>query len=233
MRLERAVGVRRLRTGAMAKSVSCLRLILLSPFAYDQHVRRFASRSRVRGTLSGADVTSACPETRDPGNPSGCGMLRHGFLHTHRKYVDRITFRAPAYRRARMVQRAAATTSGPTRCYTRASFVLRRCFFPRLATGRPGGSFARAAAGPFRTALSHSELMGQDTGSCGRRLSARRQARNIVVLAQLSNPSKHTGPRLAHYPLSTCHLEVLPRFPSAPFLLAPGQPKQSVSLLAP
>lgn len=106
----------------------------------------------VRATLLRAHVTTAVTDMGTPGIheevcvctvPHSAGLL-------HANHVGRITFRAPTYRRARMDQRAAATTTGPTRRYTSASFVLCRCFFPPLARV----FFVRAAADPFRTVIS-------------------------------------------------------------------------------
>lgn len=45
-------------------------------------------------------------------------------------------------------------TSGPTRRYTSALFVLHSIPLPITHRGQDKGSFVRAAAGPFRTALS-------------------------------------------------------------------------------
>lgn len=112
-----------------------------SSSAFERHVRRFAPL-RLGARDSAWNRCDGVYRYGDPGNPSVCGMVRtllpRGFLH--RDFVDHITFRAPAYRRARMDQRAAATLGMPRaapRVATRALYsYYTRYLFPSPTAGR-------------------------------------------------------------------------------------------------
>lgn len=146
---------------AVAESASRLRLILPAPSADEWHVRRL-------GPLDARDSASSRRDLGvhrygDPGNPSGCSTvhLLYCFLTgsstettlcgSH--YVPRASVPAcPHGPAGGSIARKA--TSGPTRRYTSASFVLASVLLPTTRYEQDKASFfVRPAASPFRAVI--------------------------------------------------------------------------------